>query len=96
MKSSEVVIPREALAEWKSPRTSITYYEYAVAAGGSVLNHTRYNTPEDAYFYGCALGNARDRERCNRILVKRQVVRRKVVIGDWEPVVLQRQEVHHA
>jgi len=86
MKASEVVIPRDVLAEIKSPRTSVTYYEYAVAVGGSVLNHKRYNTPEDAYFYGCALANARDRERWHHILVERRVVRRKVVIGDWEPI----------
>ena len=68
-----------------SPRTRATYYEYAIAVGEicTVLNRTRYNTYEDAYFDSVIRNNI-DREKFGRVLIKRQVVRRKVVIGDWQ------------
>lgn len=84
MKATEVVPPKSALDNRRSPLTARTLMEYAVKAGGSVLNHTRFATPQDAYFYGCALPNARDRERCGRVLVRREVVMRRVCYGEWE------------
>lgn len=86
MKASEVAIPKDALAEAWSPRSSATYDEYAVEVGGSVLGKKRYRTAEDAYFWGCVLGNAKDRETYGRVMVKRRVVKRKVTFGEWEKV----------
>lgn len=87
MKASEVAIPKDALADMHhSPRSSTTYNEYAVESGGTVLSPKRYRSAEDAYFWGCALGNAKDRETCGRVMVKRKVVKRKVTFGDWEEV----------
>ena len=86
MKASEVAIPKDALSEAWSPRSSATYDEYAVEVGGSVLGKKRYRTAEDAYFWGCALGNAKDRETYGRVMVKRRVVKRKVTFGEWEKV----------
>ena len=84
MKATEVETPQSALDNRRSPLTKGTCIEYAVKAGGSVLNHRRFATQEDAYFYGCALPNARDRERYGRVLVKREVVMRYVRYGEWE------------
>lgn len=84
MKATEVVTPQSALDNRRSPLTKGTLVEYAVKAGGSVLNHRRFATREDAYFYGCAIPNARDRERYNRVLVKREVVMRYVCYGEWK------------
>lgn len=86
MKATEFVTPQSALDNRRSPLTEGTLLEYAVAAGSSVLNHRRFATPEDAYFYGCAIPNARDRERCGRVLVRREVVMRRVCYGKWEDV----------
>ena len=86
MKATEVVIPKDAYDERHSPLSSEKLTEYAIEAGGSVLNNRRYATPEDAYFYGCVLQNARDRERFGRVMIKRRVVRRRVTFGKWEPV----------
>ena len=86
MKATEVVTPQSALDNRRSPLTKGTCVEYAVKAGGSVLNHTRFATQEDARFYGCAIPNARDRERYGRVLVKREVVMRYVCYGEWEVV----------
>ena len=66
----------------QSPRGKATYYEYAIEAGGLVLSHKRYDNVEDAR-WDCLVGNSRDRERTGRVLVKRKVVKRKVTIGDW-------------
>lgn len=84
MKATEFVTPKSALDNRRSPLDEGTLVEYAVKAGGSVLNHTRFATPQDAFFYGCAIPNARDRERCGRVLVKREVVMRCVCYGEWE------------
>ena len=65
-----------------SPRSKATYYEYAVKVGGSVLSRKRYDNVEDAR-WECLVGNSRDRVRTGRVLVKREVVKRKVAIGDW-------------
>ena len=86
MKASELTIPKESLDERPSPNTSETRTEYAVRVGGIVLSHKRFATPTDAYFFGVALGNAIDRERCGRVLVKRDVVMRRVCYGEWESV----------
>lgn len=84
MKASEVAIPQSAFDNRRSPLTEGTFTEYAVKAGGSVLNHKRFATPQDAHFYGCALQNAKDRERYGRVMVKREVVMRRVHYGKWE------------
>ena len=84
MKATEVEIPQSAFDNRRSPLTKVTLVEYAVKAGGSVLNHKRFATQEDAYFYGCAIPNARDRERYGRVLVKREVVMRHVCYGEWK------------
>ncbi len=86
MKATDVVTPRDVLDERRSPRASETRIEFAVESGGMVLNSKRYNTPEDAYFYGCLIANARDRERCGHIMIRRRVVTRRVTFGTWEPV----------
>lgn len=65
-----------------SPREKATYYEYAVKVGGTILSRKRYDNVEDAK-WECLLGNSQDRERTGRVLVKREVVKRKVTIGDW-------------
>lgn len=69
----------------QSPRGKVSYYEYAVESGGTVLSHKRYDNVEDAKL-DCLIGNNRDRGRTGRVLVKRRVVKRKVTIGDWKPV----------
>ena len=84
MKATEVKIPQSAFDNRRSPLTAGTLVEYAVKAGGSVLNHRRFATPQDAYFYGCAIPNARDRERYGRVLVRREVVMRCVCYGEWK------------
>lgn len=68
----------------RSPRDRETYYEYAIAVGDSaqVLNRKRYDTFDDAYFDSCIKRNE-DRIKYGKVMVKRQVVRRKVVIGEW-------------
>ena len=86
MKYTDVVVPKEAFDERRSPLSSETRFEYAIEVGGSVLNHKRFATPEDAYFYGVALANARDRERCGHEIVKRRVVMRRVTFGKWKPL----------
>lgn len=77
------------VADINSPRNRATFWEYAIEAGGSVLNHTRYATFQDAYFE-CLVRNNIDRERCGRVLVKRRVVCRKVVFGEWQEVTSDR------
>ena len=84
MKAAEIETPQSALDNRRSPLTKGTRVEYAVKAGGSVLNHRRFATQEDAYFYGCVVPNARDRERYGRVLVKREVVMRHVCFGEWK------------
>ena len=86
MKATEVEIPQSAFDNRRSPLTKGMFVEYAVRAGGSVLNHKRFATQEDAYFWGCALPNARDRERYGRVLVKREVVMRHVCYGEWKVI----------
>lgn len=72
----------------RSPRESMSYVEYAIEAGGSVLSHTRYDTYHDAYFE-CLVRNAKERERIGRPMVTRRVVFRLVSIGDWNPCVYE-------
>lgn len=69
----------------QSPRGKASYYEYAVETGGTVLSHKRYDNVEDAW-WECLMGNNRDRVRTGKVLVKRRVVKRKVTIGDWKDV----------
>lgn len=85
MKEADVAVPASALDTRRSPLGEETRTEYAVEAGGSVLSHKRFTTQEDAYFYGCLLPNARDRERCGHVMIKRRVVQRRVVFNKWTP-----------
>ena len=89
MRATSVVVPTSALDTRRSPLSKETRTEYAVEAGGLVLSHKRFATHEDAYFYGCLLANACDRERCGRVMIKRRVVQRRVVFGKWTPVTQQ-------
>ena len=82
MKATEVIIPDSAIDHAKSPNSNGSQIEYAVEAGESVLNHRRYSSFDDAQFYGVALANARDRERCGHVMVKRRVVQRRVTFGE--------------
>lgn len=84
MKAAEVVTPQSALDNRRSPLAEGVRVEYAIRAGGSVLNHRRFASPEDAYFYGCAIPNARDRERYGHVIVRREVVMRLVRYGEWD------------
>ena len=86
MKATEVEIPESAFDNRRSPLSEGIFEEFAVKAGGSVLNHRRFATQSDAYFYGCALPNARDRERYGRVMVRREVVVRRVYYGEWKDV----------
>ena len=72
----------------KSPRESMSYVEYAIEAGGSVLSHKRYDSYEDAHFE-CLVRNAKERERTGRPMIRRRVVFRLVSIGDWNPCVYE-------
>ena len=85
MKATDLKIPPDALDHRRSPRDSEMRVEYAVEAGGMVLSPKRYNTAEDAYFYGCVLANARDCERYGRTMILRRVVSRRVTFGKWMP-----------
>lgn len=85
MKALDVEIPPYALDNRRSPRDSEIRIEYAIGAGGMVLSPKRYNTAEDAYFYGCVIANACDRERYGRIMIPRRVVSRRVTFGKWVP-----------
>jgi len=85
VRATSVAVPASALDTRRSPLAEETRTEYAVEAGGSVLSHRRFATREDAYFYGCLLPNARDRERCGHVMVKRRVVQRRVVFDRWIP-----------
>ena len=69
----------------RSPRNKARYYEYAIAVGesASVLNRKRYDNFDDAYFDSLIKRND-ERAKYGRVMIKRQVVRRKVVIGKWE------------
>lgn len=69
----------------QSPRGKASYYEYAVESGGTVLSHKRYDNAEAAN-WDRILKNNTDRDRTGRVLAKRRVVKRKVTIGDWKPV----------
>ena len=84
MKATEVTIPDSAIDHAKSPNTNGSRIEYAVEAGGVVLSNRRYSSFDDAQFYGVALANARDRERCGYVMIKRRVVQRRVTFGEWE------------
>ena len=83
MKVTEVTIPDSAIDHAMSPNTNGSRIEYAVEAGGAVLSHRRYSSFDDAQFYGVALANARDREWCGHVMVKRRVVQRLVTFGEW-------------
>lgn len=85
MKAHEVKIPQDALDNRRSPLDSEIRIEYAINAGGMVLSPKRYNTAEDANFYGRVLANACDRERYGRIMMPRRVVSRRVIFGKWMP-----------
>ena len=69
----------------RSPLHKESYYEYAIAVGesASVLNSKRYDTFDDAYFDSLIKRNE-DRIKYGHVMVKRRVVRRKVIIGDWQ------------
>ena len=62
----------------------MTYYEYAIEAGGTVISNRTYDSYEDAV-YECVLRKENDMACCGRIMVDRRVVRRKVTVGEWEP-----------
>ena len=74
----------------QSPRGKASYYEYAVESGGTVLSHKRYDNVEDAK-WDCLIGNNRDKGRTGKVLVKRKVVKRKVTIGDWKDVDVEKE-----
>ena len=92
MRVSDVEVPQNALDHRTPPLDGETRWEYAVEAGGFVLNHKRYATPDDARLYGCVLADAVDKERYGHIMLQRRVVKRRVVYGEWKPVNFKREE----
>ncbi len=78
----------------RSPRTKAKYYEYAIAVGesASVLNRKRYDNFDDAYFDSLIKRNE-ERTKYGRALIKRQVVRRKVTIGEWQICDLRKEPI---
>lgn len=93
VRAMSVAVPAIALDARRSPIAEETRTEYVVEIGGSVLSHKRFATREDAYFYGCLLANARDRERRGRVMVKRRVVQRRVTFGRWMPAPVRAMQI---